>query len=140
MSEDPPTDGAASSRASRPMRLLYLLAGLVLTALGLIGAFLPLMPTTIFLILAAWCFTRSSTRLETWLLNHKRFGPTLIAWRREGAISRRAKALACAGMALGFVLFLIGARPTLWLLLMVLAALGACAWFVVSRPEPSHEA
>ena len=137
MSEDPRIDGTAPQRGSRMMRLLYLMAGLLLTALGIVGAFLPLMPTTIFLILAAWCFTRSSTRLEGWLLNHRRFGPILLAWRREGAISRRAKALACTGMALGFVLFLVAAKPALWLLLLVLAALGACAWFVISRPEPS---
>lgn len=135
MTPDPSTDAPAA--LSRPMRLLHLLAGLLLLALGIIGAFLPLMPTTIFMILAAWCFGRSSARLETWLLSHKRFGPTISAWRHEGAISRRAKTLACTGMALGFVLFLIGARPDWWLALAALAGLGACAWFVVSRPEPS---
>lgn len=118
------------------LRSLYLAAGLVLLALGIIGAFVPLMPTTIFLILAAWCFARSSPRLERWLLDHRQFGPILRMWRESGAIPRRAKILACLGMALGFALFWLGARPALWALLLAMAALLACAWFVVSRPEP----
>ena len=118
------------------MRLFYLIAGLLLVALGIIGAFLPLMPTTILLILAAWCFARSSPRLEAWLLNHRQFGPTLRAWRDTGAISRRSKMMACSGMTLGFALFWIGAKPALWLWLLVLVFMLGCAWFVVSRPTP----
>ena len=121
---------------SRFVRLAYLAAGFVLLALGVVGAFLPLMPTTIFVILAAGCFARSSVRLETWLLSHKRFGATIIAWRTERAIPRRAKVLAALGIVLGYVLFLIGARPTLWLNLVVVAFFAACAWYVLSRPEP----
>ena len=98
--------------------------------------FVPLMPTTIFVILAAGCFARSNRRVEDWLLNHKRFGPTIRAWRAEGAISRRGKTLATGGMVLGYVLFLIGARPDLPLALFVLAVFVACAWYVLSRPEP----
>lgn len=118
------------------MRLFYLIAGLLLVALGIIGAFLPLMPTTILLILAAWCFARSSPRLEAWLLNHRQFGPTLRAWRDTGSISRRSKIMACSGMTLGFALFWIGAKPALWLWLLVLVFMLSCAWFVVSRPTP----
>lgn len=120
------------------LRPIYLIAGLLLVALGIIGAFVPLMPTTIFLILAAWCFARSSTRLENWLLNHPRFGQTLRDWRDTGAISRSAKALACSGIALGFVLFWIGARPGLWLWLLVAAILAACAAFILTRPDPAR--
>lgn len=120
---------------SRLMRLAYLVLGLVLLATGIVGMFLPLMPTTIFLILAAWCFSKSSQRLENWLLGHAVLGPTIVNWRQHGVIPPRAKAMACAGMALGLVIFWFAAHPAPWLLLLVAAILGACAWYVLSRPS-----
>jgi uncharacterized membrane protein YbaN (DUF454 family) len=75
----------------------------------------PLLPTTIFLIAAAWCFARSSPRLEAWLLNHPQFGKTLRDWRSDGAISRPAKMMVCAGMTFGFVVFWFSAHPSLLL-------------------------
>jgi uncharacterized membrane protein YbaN (DUF454 family) len=93
------------------MRRVYLVLGFVFIALGFVGAFLPVLPTTPFLILATSCFARSSPRLENWLLSHPRFGPALRAWRERGAIPLRAKLLALAGMSVGFLLFWIGSAP-----------------------------
>ena len=109
-------------------------------ALGIIGAFVPLMPTTTFLILAAWCFARSSRRAEQWLLNHKIFGPPIVAWRDSGAIARRHKLYSLGGMGLGFCLFMLTARPELWLALLVAAVLIGIGIFVVTRPEPIRPA
>nr|WP_316626836.1 YbaN family protein [uncultured Brevundimonas sp.] len=120
----------------RSLRAGWLVLGLILVGLGFVGVFVPLMPTTIFIILAAACFTRSSPRLEAWLLNHSRFGPTLRAWRAEGAAPRRAKIAACLGMALGYGLFWLAVRPGLWLGLAVAVVMAACAIFVASRPSP----
>lgn len=122
--------------ASRPLRLVWLLAGFGFVALGVIGAFLPLMPTTIFLILAAGCFARSSPRLEAKLLDHPKFGASLRAWRAEGAISRKGKFWACAGMALGMILFVLGAHPEIGVSVLVGAILLACATWVLTRPVP----
>ena len=116
------------------MRVVYFCMGCVMVALGAIGAVTPLLPTTIFLIGAAACFARSSPRLEAWLLNHPRFGKTLRDWRSDGAISRPAKMMACAGMTFGFVVFWFSAHPSLWLAAGVAALLLACATYVVSRP------
>jgi uncharacterized membrane protein YbaN (DUF454 family) len=121
------------NRLARP---LWIALGLFFVALGFIGALLPLMPTTIFLILAAGCFARSSPRLEAWLLGHKRFGPTLLAWREEGAIPARAKVLACGGIAIGYAIFWWGARPSMGVDLVVALVMGACAAFILSRPSP----
>ena len=120
------------------LRIAYLIAGFLLLGLGIIGAFLPLLPTTIFVILAAGCFARSNRRIESWLLAHKRFGPMILAWREERAIPRRGKVMACIGMVVGFIAFLIGAQPGPVLMMFVLAFFLACAWYVVTRPEPSR--
>jgi len=135
MTLEPPISSGPRARA---IRFGYMVAGFVLLGLGIIGMFLPLMPTTIFIILAAGCFARSNPRIEAWLLAHKRFGPMIVAWRAERAIPRRGKVMACIGMAVGFVAFLIGARPGPLLLIAVLIFFLACAWYVVSRPEPSR--
>ena len=116
-------------------RWVFLVCGLAFTGLGIVGAFVPLMPTTIFLILAAGCFTHSSPRLEAWLLDHAHFGPMLKSWRENGAIPRRAKALACAGMAGGFVFFFALVHPGRLLALAVAGVLLACAAFVLTRPS-----
>jgi uncharacterized membrane protein YbaN (DUF454 family) len=121
-----------------PLRPLYLILGLASTALGIAGAFLPLVPTTPLLILATWFFARSSPRLERWLVEHKRFGPLLRAWREEGAIPRRAKILACCGIAVGVVFFWIGAKPGYWLWLAGAAVLGGSAGYILSRPSGSR--
>lgn len=117
-------------------RSMWLALGFLFVALGFIGALLPLMPTTIFLILAVGCFARSSARLEAWLLDHPRFGPSLRAWREEGAIGRKAKLFASAGIALGYALFWWAARPGLLIDLIVGLIMAACAAFILSRPAP----
>lgn len=141
----PEPDPAPRDEGDTPPRLharigrgAYAALGFVMLGLAVIGALLPVMPTTIFVILAAWCFGRSSPRFEAWLLDHPRFGPTLRAWRAEGAIAPRAKLFACGGMALGFVLFLEGAHPRWPLVLLVGLLLLACAAYVVSRPAPGR--
>jgi hypothetical protein len=117
------------------VRLGFLALGLLMLLLGFIGALLPVMPTTIFLILAAWFFGRSSPRMEAWLLGHPVFGPDLRGWREHGAIRRRAKYLAFGGMAAGYLLFWWGTEPDLWLALLVAVFMIACAAYVATRPE-----
>ncbi len=119
----------------RLARWTWLVLGLSCVALGFVGAFVPLMPTTVFLIMAAACFARSSPRLEAWLLNHPRFAPTLRAWRRDRAIPPIAKLMACGGMATGMAIFCWAAHPKPPLLLVVAAVIGLCAAYVVSRPS-----
>jgi uncharacterized membrane protein YbaN (DUF454 family) len=107
-------DPAPSPQAPRPSRLargLWTAAGAALTALGVAGLILPVMPGTVFLILAAACFARGSPRLEAWLLAHPWLGPTVTAWRRDRVIPRRAKLMAFGGMALSVTLVSTSGAP-----------------------------
>ncbi|MDO7843801.1 YbaN family protein [Sphingomonas immobilis] len=126
----------APARRWRLGRPFWLVLGWVMVAIAIIGLFVPLLPTTDFLLLALPCFARSSPRLEAWLLDHPRFGPPLQAWRRERAIPTHAKLAACGGMALGYALFWWLARPG-WIAAIAIAAvmLLAAAW-ILSRPVP----
>ncbi|MEZ5821659.1 MAG: YbaN family protein [Xanthobacteraceae bacterium] len=116
------------------MRIAYFGLGWVMVALGVIGLVMPLMPGTVFLIIAAACFARSSPRLEAWLLDHPRFGKSLRDWRTAGAIPRSAKAMACAGMTVGFFVFWYSVDPSPPLAAVVGLSFLACAAYVVSRP------
>ncbi|WP_253958354.1 YbaN family protein [Rhizobium sp. WYJ-E13] len=126
---------SATPGPSRPSfrRAVYLCLGLLMVGLGIVGAILPLMPTTIFLILAAWFFSRSSPRLEAYLMN-SRFGGPLRDWRESGAISRKSKSLALMGMAAGYAIFLVTSKPSVPLVIIVGALILACAAYVASRP------
>ncbi len=99
-----------------------------------IGALVPLLPTTLFLILALACFTRGSPRLARRLLAHPRFGPPLAAWQQHRVISRRGKTLAVVGMALAPVLVALATDG--WLATaLVGATLAGVAGYVVTRPS-----
>lgn len=88
-------------------RILYLLLGWFSLISGIIGIFLPLLPTTPFVLLAAWCFSKSSKRFHTWLLNHKFFGPIVHDWQSSDGIPRRARNRAIIFMWIGMTISMI---------------------------------
>ncbi|WP_342767849.1 YbaN family protein [Aurantiacibacter xanthus] len=114
--------------------------GLLLVAVGFVGIFVPLLPTTDFMLLALPCFARSSPRLEAWLLNHPRFGPSLRAWRATGAVPRHAKIAACIGMMAGYGLFWLHVQPGLGFALAVAVGMLASAIWIIRRPVPEDKA
>lgn len=115
------------------IRTLWLVAGLVSLALGAAGVFLPLVPTVPFMLLAAFCFARSSERLHAWLLSHPTFGPPIADWRDRGAISQRAKRLATVAIVATFLVSVaLGLNP--WVLAIQGAVLAAVALFLWTRP------
>ena len=117
------------------MRQIYFVIGVFFVAVGVVGAFLPVLPTTPFLVLALACFSRSSPRLENWLLNHEQFGPPLRAWREHGAIPRKAKFMALVGICIGFTIFMATASPGPILALAVGALMLFGLVFVFTRPS-----
>lgn len=84
------------------MRALWLVLGIVCVGLAMIGVILPLLPTVPFLLLAAFCFARSSERLHDWLLSHRVFGPMILDWNQNGAIRPAAKKAATLSVAAVF--------------------------------------
>ena len=115
-------------------RALWLGLGLVCVALGTIGIFLPLLPTTIFLIIAAYAFARSSERLHNWLLSNKVFGPMIKDWQDHGRIRRPAKFMSLISMAVIVLLSLGFGAPT-YVIILQAVILIPVAVFIFSRPE-----
>ena len=116
------------------MRLIWLAGGWSSVGLGAAGIVLPLVPTTPFMLLAAFCFARSSPRFHDWLVNHPRFGPPIQDWRREGAISRPAKRLAVVAIAAAFLISLAIGVPT-YALVVQAAVLTCVSLFILTRPD-----
>ena len=113
-------------------RAAYTVMGLALVGVGFVGLILPGLPTTIFMILALFCFKKGSVRLENWLLRNKVFGPTLRDWDKNHAIKRRTKVVAVTTMWIfaGVSIFII---PNLWVKLAVAATCAWATWYIVSR-------
>jgi uncharacterized membrane protein YbaN (DUF454 family) len=94
-------------------RIFYAGLGLVCLGLGVVGAFLPVLPTTPFLLVALWAFSLSSQRLEAWLLHHPRFGPRLVAWRRCRVVPWPVKLTAWGSMLASLVLMIVAGASRL---------------------------
>lgn len=121
----------AAIGAARTLGLKLL--GLIALGLAIAGVFLPLLPTTVFLLIAAWAFARSSPRLDAWMRRHPRLGPPLRDWEERGAIPRRAKVLAVAMMATSWgVLYVTHASAAA--LIGSGVVLVCVAAYVVTRP------
>ena len=114
-------------------RGLWLVGGLIALGLGVVGVVLPLIPTVPFLLLAAFCFARSSVRLHGWLLTHPHLGAPTTAWRERGAISAKAKRLASLSITATLGLTLAMGVPGV-VLVGQAVVLTAVLLFIWSRP------
>ncbi|MDP3963979.1 MAG: YbaN family protein [bacterium] len=121
----------------RLKKLLFASLGMLFLAFGVIGAFLPIIPTVPFLLVAAACFARSSDRLHQWLLHIPMIGQVIRKWRQEGSITRRTKIVAITSLwvSVGFSCVFFS---TSWLAICV-AALSATGLtlYIASRPGAS---
>ena len=115
-------------------RTILISLGLLCVGLGFIGVFVPGIPTTIFLIIALWAFTKSSEKLRYWLLNHKRFGPILNNWQEHKVVPRRAKILMVVLMSLAVILFYYSLQ-SLILTIGLIIILVSVAIYVISLPS-----
>ena len=118
-----------------PARLCLLAFGWFNIGLAILGMVLPVMPTTVFLLIALWAFSRSSRRFHHWLYTHPTLGRTLRDWHSHGVIPPRAKILAVSMMTVSLFYVTLFLAEGWALPLMLGAVLGAVAAFILSRPS-----
>lgn len=123
---------------SHARRVAFMTLAGICFVLGLIGAFLPIMPTTCFMLLAVWFASRSSPRFAAWIRRHPRFGPTVTAWEAERAIPRHAKWLAGIMLAMSMVVLAFTVN-LVWLKLSLIVGLALLGIWILTRPEPATE-
>jgi len=115
--------------------LVLLGLGWVCVALGVVGIALPVLPTTPFLLVAAWAFARSSPRFRDWLLGHRTLGPYVNDWNEHGAIPTRAKVLAIAVMSASAIWLFGWSDLPLAVKLIASACMLGAAVFILTRPD-----
>jgi len=123
------------------MKPVYLLLGMLFFGLGAVGTVVPGLPTTVFMLLALWSFSHSSSRFHDWLYNHHLFGPPLQQWRRYRVIPRRAKMLAIIMMVTSLVYLVLFTATSVWLKWATALVMLYGAWFILTKPsqKPSPE-
>mgnify|MGYP003578011697 CR=1 FL=1 len=117
------------------VRFILLLGALLCLALGVIGIFVPGLPTTVFILMAAALASRGSPRLAAWLEGHRVFGPMIRDWQAYGEVSRRAKRLAI-GMMAGCAVIMFLTAPRWWMAGIGTAIMTVVAIWLWARPEP----
>lgn len=118
-----------------PRRWLWIGFGTLCIALGTLGLFLPLLPTTVFILIAAFAFARSSPALHDWIMAHKVFGPMIRNWNEHGAIPTKAKILTVISILASFGLSFVFHLPV-WAITIQGITLLIVALFVLTRPKP----
>lgn len=118
------------------IRLFWRTLALFFVLLGIIGIALPVMPTVPFLIAALWAASKGWPRLESWLINHPKYGPDIRAWRENRVVKRRSKVLALVMMTGGYViLWLFVPQVPVWLKTVVGVVLISVGYWLATRPE-----
>ncbi|MDH5858760.1 YbaN family protein [Lampropedia aestuarii] len=135
-------DAQPQLRMSQPRRCpsllgrvcLYILA-ICSLGMGIVGVFVPGLPTTVFVLIAAWAAARSSPKLHNWLLQHTLFGPILRNWEAGGFVSAKAKRAAILTMLISVLVMLLAGVPH-WALLLASGCMACVAVYLWRRPEP----
>lgn len=119
-------------------KFLYFISGCLCVALAIIGMLLPVMPTTVFLIIALACFTRSNDKLANWLLNHPKFGNTLANWQAKRIIPMKAKYFASLGMFVSLIIIAVTSE-SIWLVTFCLLLFSLVINYLCSKPSQLNE-
>lgn len=114
---------------------LYFALGWFFVALGVIGAVLPVMPTTVFMLMSLWAFSRSSQRFHDWLYNHHIFGPPLQRWKQGRIIPLKAKVIALFFMSTSMIYLLTYSTAPTWAIVSASLLMLYAAFFILTKPS-----
>lgn len=117
------------------MRMIFFTLGWTFVGLGMVGVFLPVLPTTPFMLLALFMFAKSSERFHYWLYHHRVFGPPLQSWHQHRVISVKAKVLSVSMMSLSLLYVIFFSPVSIWLMIVTGLLMGYGAWFVLTKPS-----
>jgi len=119
---------------STSFRVFLVILGTLCVIAGVIGIFLPILPTTPFMLLAAWCYARSSSRFYNWIMNNRVFGPIIREWRLYRSIPRRAKLSAMIIMPLTFGISIVFFVPIFWVQVALMCLCLGMLYFIWRIP------
>ncbi len=114
------------------LRWIFLIGGFMLVGIGVLGMFLPLLPTTIFFLLAAWCFARSSERFHYWLHHNRLFGKYLANYRSKGGMTSGSKIFSIAFLLAGISVSVIFITDNLYIRILLAAIAVGVTWHLLA--------
>ena len=114
---------------------VFFTIGILSLSLGYVGIVVPGLPTTVFILIAAWAFSKCSTRFTLWLENHRLFGPMILNWKQYRGLSRRAKKVAILTIIPTFAVTIFFVFSLVGDLIFGFFGVGLCSW-LATRPEP----
>jgi uncharacterized protein len=121
----------------RALQRTWRSVGALCFGIGVVNAFIPLLPTTVFLLIGLWAYGKGDPQMRERLLSHPRFGASLRLWVEKRQISRKGKIGAVSGIMVSaaFTAAMIGPKPITWAIVAGLAGLSA---YLATRPQPTH--
>lgn len=121
--------------SQKAMERTWRSVGTLCFGIGLVNAFIPLLPTTVFLLLGVWAYGKGDPAMRERLLSHPRFGAALRLWVEKRQISRKGKLGAVGGIALSatFTAGMIGPKPVMW---AIVGGLTGLSVYLATRAEP----
>lgn len=131
-----PSRSGGSDWSQKALERTWRSVGALSFAVGVINAFIPLLPTTVFLLIGVWAYGKGDPAMRERLLSHPRFGHALRLWVEKRQISRKGKIGAVAGITLSaiFTAVMIGLKPIMW---AIVAGLTLLSLWLVTRTEPT---
>lgn len=131
----PPHSSEVSQKhASKVVRVFWFVVAVLSLVLAFIGAILPGLPSTVFVLISAWAAARSSERFHHWLMTHRWFGPSLQRWQQGRLVSRKAKWMALCSMSV-CTLILLFSNVATWVTIVAIGCMGCVLVWLWSRPE-----